>query len=456
MTPARRIARFATGLRLADVPAPVVAAAKLHFLDALGVGLAASTVPLSAGWSEAARRIGGGGPATVLGRREGSSATAAALANGSLVHSLEYDDTHIRSVVHGGAVAAPAALAVAEESGAGGDRLLAGYIAAWEVMIRLGLAAPGAYQANGFQISAVGGALGAAAAAAAVAGLTEDRAVAAMGIAGSQASGLLEFLSDGSTVKALHPGWAAHTGIAAAALAETGMTGPETVLEGRFGFLAAFARDRDAAGRLDGLLEDFGRVWLLPEAAFKLFPCCHYIHPFLEAMAALIREGVGAENLASLTCRVPPPMAPLICEPWERRQSPASGYDGKWGLAYCLAALMVTGRVDVETFARPPDPAIVEVARRIGWEPLEPHGFPDRFEAVLEARASDGGQRRAEVAQVRGGPGRELGEAEVLAKFRANAVRALPAEAVQRIEGVVLALDAGGSVASLTAALTGR
>ncbi len=100
---ARRIARFATGLRLADIPSDVVKAAKLHFLDAIGVGLAASTVPLSARWADAVHRIGGPGPATVLGRAEGLSATAAALANGALIHSLEYDDTHIRSVVHGGA-----------------------------------------------------------------------------------------------------------------------------------------------------------------------------------------------------------------------------------------------------------------------------------------------------------------------------------------------------------------
>ena len=143
------------------------------------------------------------------------------------------------------------ALAVAEECGADGARLLTGFISAWERMIRLGLAAPGAYQANGFQISAAGGAIGAAVAAAAIRGLAEDQAVSAIGIAGSQASGLLEFLSDGSTVKALHPGWAAHTGIAAIALAEAGMTGPETVLEGRFGFLAFGSRARSRAPMID-------------------------------------------------------------------------------------------------------------------------------------------------------------------------------------------------------------
>ena len=139
MSAARRIAQYSGGLRLEDVPARVADAAKLHFLDAIGVGLAASTVPLAANWADGARRIGGGdGPASVLGRSGGLSATMAALVNGALIHSLEFDDTHIGSVVHGGSVAAPAALAVAEDCQAGGPRLIAGYIAAWEVMIRLG------------------------------------------------------------------------------------------------------------------------------------------------------------------------------------------------------------------------------------------------------------------------------------------------------------------------------
>ena len=170
--------------------------------------------------------MGGDGPATVFGRARGLTAPAAAMANGALMHSLEYDDTHIASVVHGGAVATPAALAAAEQRGAEGADLVVGYLVAWEAMIRLGLSAPGAFQANGFQISAVGGAIGAALAATAIRRLTEDQAVAALGIAGSQASGLMAFLNDGSTVKALHPGWAAHTGLTAAALAAAGMTGP--------------------------------------------------------------------------------------------------------------------------------------------------------------------------------------------------------------------------------------
>lgn len=454
---ARRIARFVIGFELDNVPPAVVDAAKLHLLDALGVGLAASTVPLSAGWIVGARRIGGGsgGPSTAFGSVEGLPATAAALVNGALIHSLEYDDTHTRSVVHGSAVAASTALAVAEEQGATGADLLRGYIAAWEIMVRLGLAAPGAYQAHGFQISAVGGALGASASASAIGRLDEQRALAALGIAGSQASGLMEFLADGSTVKALHPGWAAHTGVAAAALAEAGMTGPASIVEGRFGFLASFARDEAvaAAARLDTLLDDLGTVWHLPDAAFKLYPCCHYIHPFLEAMESLIADGLSADTLDTMTCSVPPPEAPLICEPWERRQHPSSGYDGKWGLAYCIAALLRDGRVAVDTFATEPKTEIVTIAKRIAWQPMAAHRFPERFEAAIEVTLANGLVRTARVDDVRGTPRRPISQDAVLEKFRANAGRALSKDAAALVEESILVVDRAADLHALTGAL---
>ncbi len=449
---ARQIARFGCGLRLEDVPNSVVASAKLHFVDALGVGLAAATVPPSDAWSVAGRKIGGDGPSTVLGRTRGSTPLAAALVNGALIHALEFDDTHVPSVVHGSSVAAPIALAVAEEEGATGAALLRGYLVCWEIMIRLGLAAPGTYQANGFQVTAVAGAVGAAATAASIGGMGEDATVAALGLAGSQASGLMEFLSDGATAKALNPGWAAHTGVTAAALAAAGMTGPERVIEGRFGFLAAFARADGAADRLAGQLDSLGSVWHLPQAAFKLYPCCHYIHPFLEAVALAV-QGLRPDVVAAITCHVPTPMAPLICEPWERRQNPASGYDGKWGLAYCIAALLLNGRVDVATFSAPPDPEIAAWARRVEWTPMETHAFPDRFDAMVDVTLADGATRRQQVDDVRGGPARPIPAGDIEAKFAANAGRALRSEAVESVWNACCSLDTAGDLNALTSAL---
>lgn len=454
MTPARAIARAAVALRGDDLSDIVLSAAKLHFLDAIGVGLAASTVPQNADWAAALASVGGAGEATVLGQATGAPPAMAALLNGSRIHALEFDDTHIASVVHGSAVAAPAALAAAQGAGAEGATLLKGYVLAWEVMIRLGLCAPGAMQARGFQVTAVAGAVGAATAAALIHGLEEDHTVSALGIAGSQASGLMEFLAEGASVKALHPGWAAHTGLIAVALAQGGMTGPASILEGRFGVMAGFAGLPDARETLNAQMASLGATWHLPDAAFKAYPCCHYIHPFLEALETLIAQGLTAANLAQATVHVPPPEAPLICEPWARRQAPASGYDAKWALAYCLAARLCNGPLTVADFAHDPDAKAVALAQQINWVPMADHGFPARFAARLDVVTKDGRAMTAEVQNVRGAPDRPIGAAEVQAKFRANAARALSAQRVAEAEVAILSLEVPGALSELRRALT--
>jgi 2-methylcitrate dehydratase PrpD len=209
----------------------------------------------------------------------------------------------------------------------------------------------------------------------------------------------------------------------------------------------------ESAGRLSAHLDNLGTVWHLPDVAFKLYPCCHYIHPFLEAMQMLINDGLHPGDVAAITCHVPPPMVPLICEPWGRRQRPASGYDGKWGLAYCLAALLMGDRVDVATFATPPDPKIVDAARRIEWLPMESHTFPRRFEALVEVQSHDGRAFHHRIDSVRGAPDRPVAEAEVVAKFRANAGRAMTDGAVEIARLVILTLDHARTLAPLTEAL---
>lgn len=432
MSGAGRIADFA--LRTLDdaVPDDVLAAARLHFLDAIGVGIAASSVADNATWPQAATP----GNASLLGGGT-AEAGAAAMVNGALIHALEYDDTHIGSVVHGSAFAAPLALAVTQLCAATGRDLIRAYIVAWEVAIRVGMAGPGAFQAKGFQVTSIGGAVGAAAAASQILGLDRQQTISAIGIAGGQASGTLAFLADGAMSKALNPGWAARTGIEAARLAAAGMTGPELVLESRFGVMNAFG---NGAEDLDRHLANLGHEWLLNEAAFKLYPCCHYIHPFLEAVEEMMAEGVDAKDIVKLTAFVPPPAAPLVCEPWERRQEPASGYDGKWGLAYCMALMFVQGRVDIASFETAPRDDVIAVAKRMEWQPMQDHGFPARFAARIETGTRQG-SFNAEVAQVRGAPDRPVDQSAIVAKFTGNATRRLDAAMAEQLMEIILNID---------------
>jgi 2-methylcitrate dehydratase PrpD len=450
VTLARELVR---ALRAAPaLPETVADLAALHLLDAVGVGLAASAGEPGRAYHGAVRKLGAGGPASVLGLAGGASPALAALANGGLIHALEYDDTHTGSIAHGSSVLAPTVLAAGEaRPDLPGSRLLHLFALGWEILIRIGLAAPGSFQREGFQVTSVAGALVSALLAAEAAGASEDEAVAAIGIALSQASGVFEFLTNGATVKSLHPGWAAHGGLCAAALAGSGLTGPETSLEGRLGLFSRFAADGKAPERLRRALADLGRRWHLADAAFKFHPCCHYIHPFLQALDRIERDGFDLPSLEAMTCRVPPGQAPIICEPWERRLAPGSAHEMRYSLPVVLALRIVEGGVDLRSFERPPSAPVLALARRIGWEPLDGADFPNRFQAVVAVRGG-GGMARAKIDDVFGGPSDPAPREAVLAKFRDNAGRAGSPEAVRDLEAAILGLGAGG-IGTVTPAL---
>lgn len=448
------IAEFARGLRFEDIPPSVVQSAKDHVLDALGVGLAASSLRFAVGVRDAAAALGRGAESSALGFAERLPAPSAALLNGTLIHSLEFDDTHIASVVHGSSVIVPAALAVAEREGRSGRDLLRAVVIGWEVFVRLGLAAPGRFQARGFQITAVGGPFVAALIGATLLDAGAAQAVAALGIAGSQSSGVFEYLADGSTVKALHPGWAAHAGVCASYLARGGMTGPASIFDGRFGFYTTFGGDGEGASRLGDLVGTLGQRWHVPEVSIKAYPCCHYIHPFLECLGQVLHEGVAADDIAEIRCEGPREEAAVICDPWERKLRPASGYEAKFSLPYCLGALLADGAVDVSTFdLDAPAPKALAGASRVTWTPQDGTDFPRRFPGRLEVRTESGRRFGAEVADVRGGPARPLSAAEIRSKFRKNAARRLDIGAVAAIEAEIDRLDASQSLAGFSRAL---
>ncbi|HEX6411581.1 MAG TPA: MmgE/PrpD family protein [Burkholderiales bacterium] len=452
MTLARELVRAARAAAGTPLPEDVAIAARLHLLDAIGVGLAAAGSPIGAAYRAYAAEVAKGGPATVFGQASGASAADAAMINGGLIHSLEFDDTHTGSIAHGSAVLAAGALAVAEAQKASGAALIGAYARGWEVLIRFGLAAPNGFHAKGFMSTSVTGTLAVALLAAQLMRLDEDRTLAAIGIALSQASGVMEFLTNGSSVKSLHPGWAAHGGVVAAMLARAGMTGPETSLDGRHGLFRQFTGDESAAGRFRALIGGLGREWHLPKAAYKFYPCCHYLHPFIEAAGQLAERGVRANDVEHIVCRVPQGEAAVICEPWETKQAPATGHAARWSLPIAVAARLVEGKVDLATFETTASGAVREFARRVAWEPLPQARFPERFQAEVVCKTRAGTQT-VRIDDVFGNHTRPPGAEAVLTKFRANAARSLKRDAIEALERATQDLGAARELTALSSAL---
>jgi 2-methylcitrate dehydratase PrpD len=440
VTLSRQLARRLRALAYADIPADVLTSGRLHLLDAIGVGLASAGTGVGRPYLDAASALGGAGPASILGSCLRRDAATAALINGGLMHGLEFDDTHTGSIVHGSAVLAPAALAAAQEGDVAGEDLLRVYLLGWEVLVRMGLAAPGAFQARGFQVTSVAGTLVAALQAAELMRLDENRTVAALGVALSQASGVFEFLSNGSSVKSMHPGWAAHAGLLAARLAAAGLNGPETALEGRMGLFRQFAEDGAlAVERFEDSLATLGEQWHIRQAAYKFLPCCHYLHPYVEALDQL--GPVVAADIHAVHCLVAPGAAQIICEPWLRKQAPATGHEARWSLPIVVAAQLVDGTVGHATFAAPPSAPIRDLASRVTWSRLAAHQFPQRFEAELSVAFNTGRQQRCRINDVFGGAGRPASPDQIKAKFRANAALCLDAAAVAGLEDVIDTLE---------------
>lgn len=460
---AAELAAWAAGLTFDDIPAEVVGEAKLRLLDAFGTGLAARARGQLPAVRATARELGGRAEATVIGGvgdegggagggdadgRERLGAGPAALANGALIHALDFDDTHEATLVHSSAVVAPSALAVAEARGAGGAELLAAAIAGYEISARVGLAAPGRLHVRGFHPTSVCGVFAAAAVAAKLRGLEEAGIANALGIAGSQAGGLMEYLADGSQTKPLHAGWAAFSGIVAATLAAHGGSGPASVLEGRFGLLASHVGEFDPAA----LSAELGSRWETTRIAIKPYPVCHAAHTALDAAAELAPDPDAIESIAALVAGEV--AVGLVLEPVAAKLRPRTTYDAKFSLPYCLGALLTRGELGLDAFTPEAiaDPHALAIAAKVTYEVA---AFEDGNELSGGVRIRAAGrEREATVLRPRGGPAAPLTAAEVKAKFRANATPALGEEGADRVIDLVTTLE-HHPAADLAAALGG-
>jgi 2-methylcitrate dehydratase PrpD len=421
------------------------AVAVRHLLDVVGCGLAAVGTGDGGHATEVAVAAGGREEATVLGSELRLPAPAAAFANGTRLHALDFDDTHEEGICHVSAVVAPAALASAEVEGLDLGGLLDALAIGSEVALRVAVAAAPSIYARGFHPTSVCGAFGATAAAARIRGLDAGHAANALGIVGSFAAGLMEYLSDGSATKPLHAGWAAQAGVQAAALAAAGAVGPATILEGRFGIFASHgATPIDPAPVMVGL----GTDWHAERIAIKPFPACHFLHAPTWAVAELAaRYGFGADDVEAIEVEVPVPGVPLVLEPLAAKHHPATPYDAKFSAPWTIAHHLVHGELTLTSFSpeRIADPRLLALAGRIGggaWSNGEP---PSSFCGAVTVTAG-GSEMREVVPFTPGSPGNPLSDAAVLDKFRANAGLALPAE---EAEALARALDPAQGEASL-------
>jgi 2-methylcitrate dehydratase PrpD len=419
MAVAEVFAEWASGLEEKTMPESARTVASNALLDVAGLCIAAGESDYIraalAAWD-------GAGACTALGHGRGLDAAGAALINGTAAHGEDFDDSFEGTPVHASAVVLPAVLAAAERYGGTGSDVLRGYVVGCELMCRLALVAPTAIHRAGFHPTAVIGALGAAAGVGATLRLAPGQLTSALGVAGSMASGIIEYLAEGTWTKRLHAGWSAQAGLRAALLGRAGFLGPRTVLEGEHGFFHAFGVPEIAPdfGRVsDGL----GQAWQMARIAFKPYACGTMLHPFIDCAARLAGEGVVAGEVREVVCRVGEGTVHRLWEPLVEKRTPSTSYSAKFSGPFAVALGLVERAAGLEQFSadKVRDPRLLGLAGKVRYEIDPENEYPRNYSGEVRVVLRDGSGREARQPYLRGGVREPLGRDEITAKFRANA-----------------------------------
>ncbi|MSQ62400.1 MAG: MmgE/PrpD family protein [Betaproteobacteria bacterium] len=437
------LAQFATGLRYEDIPAAVIERAKLHVLDCIGIGLASSGFDFGQRTINALVGLAGDGPYPVLGTPLGLPLRDALLANGTLIHGLDFDDTHSGGVIHASASAVPVMLGIGQREHASGREALAAYLVGVEASSRIGQAAKNGFHLRGFHPTGLVGAFGATLAAGRLSGMNPAQLAHAQGIVLSMASGSLEFLEDGAWTKRMHPGWAASSAATACALARTGFVGPKRPYEGRFGLFNAFVGAQHPADPAL-CIAALGETWEMLNVAMKPYPACHFNHAFADAALELRRKhAFELDDIASITARIGAGQTQVVCEPQASKRRPQNAYDAQFSVHYIIATALARGRFTLTELEEDAlaDPRVLALTLKTSYEIDPDSAFPRYYSGEVVLRLKDGRELRHREAQNRGSDARPLAAEEIVAKFHGNAGRVMSRPRAERVVDAVLALD---------------
>lgn len=430
---ARALARFTLALSPAELPDDVWRKSTHQILDAIGLAFASRQFPFAAPALAGIAAAGAPGDATTIGGGAGLQPRDAALANGYLIHGLDFDDTHPGSIVHPTVACLPTALAIAEATNATWGDLIAAYAAGMETAIRIGRAVKGGFHHAGFHATGLVSHFSSAVIAGKLLGLSEDQIVSAQGIAASTSAGVQVFLENGAWTKRMHPGWGALAGITAAQLAKANFHGPERAYEGKFGLFDTHMQERAAEVDTESVIRDLGTQWTMMDTAIKPFPVCHFIHGCAEAALGLRAEVANPRDIEAIVCELPAPTMPIVAEPAAAKKVPRSDYEAKFSVQFVVAACLVRGRFTLAELddASLADPEILAVADKVQCIVERETAFPKYFSGTVSIRLGNDRTLRRSVPVNLGSGERALNLEAIVEKFRANAGLTLPKPEVE-------------------------
>jgi 2-methylcitrate dehydratase PrpD len=452
MTLTTRLADYFSALTYDALPAAVVEKAKENVIDTLAGAIPGATLPDVAGITAALKSYDRQADCTLWGSGERASALTAALVNGTSAHALEMDDFHPQGKCHMGVVVVPAVLALGEAHRISGRQLLLAVATGYEVGLRVAIAVGTAsHRLRGWHATSSCGVFGAAAGACKVLYLDAERMVSALGLAGTQSSGLWAFMQDGAGNKKFHGGHAAHAGAVAAILAQGGLTGPSAILEAEDGgFFRATSDDFNCATVVEGL----GERWHLLRVGRKPYACCRSMHLSIDGIFELKREhGLRPEeieNVEVLTYEIGVKQCGTF-------QVPQNRFEATFSIPYGIAVTLFDDAAGVCQFTeeRLRDPRIAELCRKIEVRSSEKYTshYPVNWGCEINVRTRDGRMLNKVIWNGKGGPDNPMSRDDLTLKFKSLAGQVMDEARMERIVATVYGLDNVADVTQLASLL---
>lgn len=414
---AETIAEQCGALTPAMIPAAVRTRTEELLIDVTGLCVAARNTEYIRALIAS---VDAGGPCTAIGHAATFGAAAAAMINGTAAHGEDFDDTFEGGPVHSSAVVMPAVLAACEHFGRDGRAALTGMVAGIETLCRLSMVIPKAIHKSGFHPTGILGALGATLGVAVALGLNRRQTVDALGIAGSMASGIIEYLAEGAWTKRLHAGWAAQAGVQAARMGQQGFLGPRTVFEGTHGLFHGFARSTD--GNYGVLSEEFGRKWFMDGITFKPYATGTMNQPYIDCAVRLSKKGIRAEEVADVLCETAEGYVHRLWEPLASKHRPANDYAAKFSTPFNVAVAFITGGAGLAAFTEQTvrDERILALAAKVRYVVDPDNPYPRAFTGHIRMTLKDGSVVEERQPYIRGGVNDPLTRTEIEDKFRGN------------------------------------
>ena len=442
----QELAKYCYSLKFRQLPEEVVDRVKYFFLDFIGVACRGSQENSSRTMYHLVEELGharqGG---TIIGTRGRASFIYAALANGTSAHAIEMDDVNNEASLHPGVVVFPAALATSEMVGGAGKKFIEAVVLGYEVMIRLGRAlGPQNSYKRGFHPTGTCGSFGSSVVVSKIMGLKREGMISAMGIAGSQAAGSMEYLAQGAWTKRFHAGWAALGGMVAAQLARKGFKGPSSIIEGRDGFLHSYSDGADQSKVLEGI----GTQHEILRTSIKPHACCRYMQPPIDAILKIVKENdLPPEKVEKVRVGILSAGARLIAEPLEEKYTPQSIVDAQFSMPFGAAVAILYRKAGLDEFqlSKIRSGEVKRMMRRVECvkDPDLEKTFPKQWGATAEIFTKDGKRYFTRVEYCKGDPENPLSWDELIEKFHdlssgfwTRDRRSKIVEAVQRLEEI--------------------